>query len=400
MLHLQARVKAEEDDRLMKLKIEEEEKLAAIKVKEAQQLADEEERIAKMKAEEEEKISQMKAEEEEQNAQRKAQENAMMAQMKAEQERRKMEEEEIKRKAKIAEEKEKMALRYDAEEKRRLQEQETVKMKIAEEDRKRAQEIEMMRLKIEYERERAQAEMEVLEKKGEVGVPDGIEVRRNGNAKAPRLPNFIDGKDDLDAYLLRFERFAQMRNWHRDDWAVNLSALLTGEALAVYTRMTAEEAMNYAKVKEALLKRYRLTEDGFRTKFRDSDPMTGESPGQFITRLRNYLDRWMEMAHVDREFEALYDMMVKEQFVKKCSSDLSVYLKEKSFENLEEMADQAERFLIAHNKEMATKRNQNHLTVKTGSANPNQRVVKECFNCHRKGHVKTECRDQGGGKEV
>ena len=164
--------------------------------------------------------------------------------------------------------------------------------------------------------------------------------------------------------------------------------------------MAVEEAMNYAKVKEALLKRYRLTEDGFRTKFRDSDPMTGESPGQFITRLRNYLDRWMEMAHVDREFEALYDMMVKEQFVKKCSSNLSVYLKEKSFENLEEMADQAERFLIAHNKEMATKRNQNHPTVKTGPANPNQRVVKECFNCHRKGHVKTECRDQGGGKEV
>ena len=59
-------------------------------------------------------------------------------------------------------------------------------------------------------------------------------LRGNGNAKAPRLPNFIDGKDDLDAYLLRFERFAQMRNWHRDDWAVNLSALLTGEALAVY----------------------------------------------------------------------------------------------------------------------------------------------------------------------
>ena len=69
MLHLQARVKAEEDDRLMKLKIEEEEKIAAIKVKEAQQLADEEERIAKMKAEEEEKISQMKADEEAQNAQ-------------------------------------------------------------------------------------------------------------------------------------------------------------------------------------------------------------------------------------------------------------------------------------------------------------------------------------------
>ena len=98
-------------------------------------------------------------------------------------------------------------------------------------------------------------------------------------------------KRHLDAYLLRFERFTQMRNWHRDDWAVNLSALLTGEALDVYTRMAAEEAMNYAQVKEALLKRNRLTEDGFRSKFRDSDPMTGESPGQFITCLRKYLDR-------------------------------------------------------------------------------------------------------------
>ena len=67
--------------------------------------------------------------------------------------------------------------------KRRLQEQETVKMKIAEEDKKRAQEIEMMRLKIEYERERAKAEMEVLDKKGEVGVPDSIEVRGSRNTK-------------------------------------------------------------------------------------------------------------------------------------------------------------------------------------------------------------------------
>lgn len=27
-------------------------------------------------------------------------------------------------------------------------------------------------------------------------------------AKAPKLPSFVDGKDDLDAYLQRFERFA------------------------------------------------------------------------------------------------------------------------------------------------------------------------------------------------
>ena len=31
---------------------------------------------------------------------------------------------------------------------------------------------------------------------------------REDSAKAPKFPSFVDGKDDLDAYLQRFERFA------------------------------------------------------------------------------------------------------------------------------------------------------------------------------------------------
>ena len=32
---------------------------------------------------------------------------------------------------------------------------------------------------------------------------------REDRAKAPKFPLFVDGKDDLDAYLQRFERFAE-----------------------------------------------------------------------------------------------------------------------------------------------------------------------------------------------
>ena len=32
---------------------------------------------------------------------------------------------------------------------------------------------------------------------------------RQDRAKAPKLPSFIDGKEDLDAYLQRFKRFAE-----------------------------------------------------------------------------------------------------------------------------------------------------------------------------------------------
>ena len=45
-----------------------------------------------------------------------------------------------------------------------------------------------------------------------------------------------------------------------------------GRALEVYSRQSDEAANDYAQVKEALLKRYDLTKDGYRLKFRVVDP--------------------------------------------------------------------------------------------------------------------------------
>ena len=78
----------------------------------------------------------------------------------------------------------------------------------------------------------------------------------------------MDGKDDLDAYLQR----------HRTRWASKLSALLSGRALEVYSRLSEEAARDYGKVKIALMKRYDLIEDGYRRKFRASKPEVDESP--------------------------------------------------------------------------------------------------------------------------
>ena len=51
-----------------------------------------------------------------------------------------------------------------------------------------------------------------------------------------------------------------------------LSALLSGTALDVYARLSSDDAVKYEVVKTALLKRYSLTEEGFRSKFRNSRP--------------------------------------------------------------------------------------------------------------------------------
>lgn len=92
--------------------------------------------------------------------------------------------------------------------------------------------------------------------------------------RALRLPAFDENKDEIDAYIRRFERFAEIAGWKRDEWAINLGALLTGKALDVYSSLTSAEANEYDTVKDSLLKRYQLTEEGFRQTFRESKPQT------------------------------------------------------------------------------------------------------------------------------
>ena len=50
-------------------------------------------------------------------------------------------------------------------------------------------------------------------------------------------------------------------------YIINIRALLTGHGLEVYSRIPSGKPLDYYKLKEALLKRYQLTEEGFHSKF-------------------------------------------------------------------------------------------------------------------------------------
>jgi len=116
------------------------------------------------------------------------------------------------------------------------------------------------------------------------------------------MPYFDEDKDCMDAYLNRFERFAEVEHWKKDSLAICLSALLKGKALEVYAHLPTEQASDYDSLKAALLQRFQLSEDGFKQKFHTAKPDIGESPAQFITRLASYLQRWVELANVDQTY--------------------------------------------------------------------------------------------------
>ena len=130
------------------------------------------------------------------------------------------------------------------------------------EEKKRADEIRFAQIEAAKEQAKLEAEKELKIKEMELQAQAQVTASsattpppRNKDAKSPKLPSFIDEKDELDSYLLRFERYAENASWEKDTWAIKLSALLTGRAMDVYTRMSDADASDYDKLKKALLTR-------------------------------------------------------------------------------------------------------------------------------------------------
>ena len=265
-----------------------------------------------------------------------------------------------------------------------------------EEEHKRKEEEHRMYL------EKKEKELEVLREKNSGKEGDGQKTVATGQLAwgKPKLPKFDEDKDDMDAYLERFERYAKVQGWGKDEWAVSLSALLTGKGLEVFTGMAAEDVNEYTKLKLALLKRYQLTEEGFRRRFREEAPTNEESVHQFVARIRRYLERWVDLSGIEKTFHALQDLMVREQFLHKCDKGLEIFLRERAPKDVAQLTGLAEQYVEAHRYGEGPK------TWKAAVA-IEQRVIqgdghgstdRRCYICNRPNHIARECHYKGRGR--
>ena len=172
--------------------------------------------------------------------------------------------------------------------------------------------------------------------------------RRAAMRTMPKLQPFDEKNDDMDAFIRRFESYAVSLEWPIDKWALNLSALLHGIALDVYNRQPVNDTSNYDSLKEALLRRFLLTEEGFREKLRTAKPERGESFGQFMTRLEGYFNRWIELGHVDKTYQGLKDALLREQAMSVVTRNLRIFIMERKPKDIGEMSILAEQYLEVH----------------------------------------------------
>ena len=282
---------------------------------------------------------------------------------------------------KAAREKEKREAEIAAEEKRMTAEEKKREADMAMERERREAELQLRKMAMEEEKMRIEAGQNT----------DSRRTSTSGNgfsAKVPRLPVFHDNKDNIGAYIERFERFATTHHWPRETWASSLSALITGKALEVYSRLSADEADDFDVLKKALLDRYNLNAEGFRMKLGDSVADEGESPAQFITRLDSYLNKWIELSKIPKTFAGMVQLVLTEQFTSTCSNDLATFLKERTCGSLKDLGETANKYLEAHGKQMkdASKKTNTSRSQNSSSGKPT------CSYCHRMGHVVRECK--------
>ena len=66
------------------------------------------------------------------------------------------------------------------------------------------------------------------------------------------------------------------------------------------------------KLKEAILRRYDISEDTYRQRFRETSKKEGESVGELAVRLTDLLQKWTKGC---RTVDEIRDMLVKEQLL-------------------------------------------------------------------------------------
>ena len=232
----------------------------------------------------------------------------------------------------------------------------------------------------------------------------------------PSLPYFNDGKDEIDNYLNRFERFALIHKWPKEDWSLHLSSLLQGKALNVYSSLSFEDAQDYDILKHALLDRYNLTVDGFRHKFKSSRPEGVENFSQLAHRISSHFHKWLSMFNIESSVEALTDFVIKDQFISCCNNDLQLFIREHDFSDLNGTVKIAEQYRESR------RTSASHLSrkikfgdqmkkaasgpkvdqadsVKRRQPHPNQGKQflnkpvseKRCFKCNKTGHFANQC---------
>ena len=170
---------------------------------------------------------------------------------------------------------------------------------------------------------------------------DGPEDSATKKIPKPTLQK-LTTSDNVEHFLATFERIAAQQEWPKAIWATQVAGLLSGKAMATYAALTPEDAVDYDKVKDAILRRYEISEETYRQRFRQDRRKGEELYREFADRLNDHFRRW-----VASQSGTLEELVTIEQFLVGVPEDLRIWLRERKLTSLRQAATLTDDYVLA-----------------------------------------------------
>ena len=132
--------------------------------------------------------------------------------------------------------------------------------------------------------EEMRTQMEMLQKL--ISERPAVAPRAPSEGESMKLTKLTES-DDIEAYLTTFERMMEAYEVSRAHWTFKLVPQLTGKAQQAYAALPPDDAKEYGTVRDAILRRYNISEETYRRRFHAQKPKDGEMPRELVTRLND-----------------------------------------------------------------------------------------------------------------
>ena len=119
---------------------------------------------------------------------------------------------------------------------------------------------------------------------------------------------------EVDAFFLQFEKVAVQRNWPKETWSTLVQSSFRGRAREIYAAMSLDDALDYNKVKQSVLKGYEWVSEKYRVKFRTWSKKDDVTYAEFARKQRMWFERWIMSRNINNDYDKLEELLLLEQF--------------------------------------------------------------------------------------
>ncbi|XP_064474611.1 uncharacterized protein LOC135388765 isoform X1 [Ornithodoros turicata] len=184
------------------------------------------------------------------------------------------------------------------------------------------------------------ARNEEADKIAETSFPQVMQV------ESFKMTNFMQPYklgEDIGMYLVNFERTCERQHFVKSSWPQRLLTLLPGETADVLARMPKDESEDYDKVKSSLLRKYRLSAEAFRQRFRSDVKKPNQPYVDFAYNLKSNLVEWLTEVKAYGDHDKVIQHICIEQFFDRIPEDMRFWIQDKpdvdTIEKASELAD-------------------------------------------------------------